>query len=249
MKTLDFVVVIPARLKSYRLPNKPLVKILGKEMILRTIDRCKLEVDKKFIYVATDSIKLKNFLKKNNFLNVILTSNKNKTGTDRIFDFSKTIKAKRYINVQGDEPIVNPKDIRKIIEISKKNNNFVYNGYAKVINDKFSISKNIPKLALDKNKNLLYMSRSEIPSSFRTKNKYFLKQICIYSFPRKILQKVFKYNTKSNLESFEDIEILRFLEAGYKVKMIKLSGKSMAVDVPDDIKKVEAILRRNEKFS
>ena len=244
---LDFVVVIPARLKSFRLPNKPLIKILGKEMILRTIDRCKLSVSQKFIYVATDSIKLKKFLKKNNFLNVILTSNRNKTGTDRIFEFSNKIKAKRYINVQGDEPIVNPKDIRKIIQISKKNNKFVYNGYAKVINDKSSLSKNIPKLVLDKNKDLLYMSRSEIPSSFRTKNKYFLKQICIYSFPRKILQKVFRQNSKSNLENFEDIEILRFLEAGYKVKMVKLSGKSMAVDVYDDIKKVETILKKNEK--
>ena len=246
---LDFVLVIPARVKSLRLPNKPLIKILGKEMILRTIDRCKLSVSQKLIYVVTDSIKLKNFLKKNNFLNVILTSNRNKTGTDRIYEFSKTIKAKRYINVQGDEPIVNPKDIRKIIQISKKNNDFVCNGYAKVINNKSSLSKNIPKLALDKNKNLLYMSRSEIPSSFRTKNKYFLKQICIYSFPRKILQKVFRNNSKSNFESFEDIEILRFLEAGYKVKMIKLSGKSMSVDVPDDIKKVEAILKKNEKSS
>ena len=119
MKTFDFVVVIPARLKSFRLPNKPLVKILGKEMILRTIDRCKLIIDKKFLYVATDSLKLKNFLNKNNFYNVVLTSTKNKTGTDRIFEFSKTIKAKRYINVQ-DEPIVNPKDIKKIIDISKK---------------------------------------------------------------------------------------------------------------------------------
>ena len=127
---LDLVVVMPARLKSFRLPNKPLIKILGKEMILRSIDRCKLCVRQKYIYVATDSIKLKNFLKKNNFTNVILTSSRNKTGTDRIFEFSKAIKAKRYINVQGDEPIVNPNDIRKIIEISKKNNEHIYNGYA-----------------------------------------------------------------------------------------------------------------------
>ena len=243
MKTLDFVVVIPARLKSYRLPNKPLVKILGKEMILRTIDRCKLSVDEKLIYVATDSLKLKNFLNKNNFFNVVLTSVKNKTGTDRIFDFSKTIKAKRYINVQGDEPIVNPTDIKKIIDISKKNIENIYNGYAKVINNKSSISKNIPKLVLDQNNNLVYMSRSEIPSSFRKKNKYFLKQICIYSFPRKILQKVFRYNKKTYLESFEDIEILRFLELGFKVKMIKMSNKSLAVDNNEDLEKAKIYLK------
>ena len=68
---LDFVIVIPARLKSSRLPNKPLIKILGKEMILRTIERCKLSVNQKLIYVATDSNKIKKFLHKKNFKNVI----------------------------------------------------------------------------------------------------------------------------------------------------------------------------------
>tara|TARA_Y100000590_G_C15461056_1_gene916489 strand:+ start:114 stop:845 length:732 start_codon:yes stop_codon:yes gene_type:complete len=241
---LDFVIVIPARLKSSRLPNKPLIKILGKEMILRTIERCKLSVSKKLIYVATDSNKIKKFLLKKNFRNVILTSKKNKTGTDRIYEFSKFIKAKRYINVQGDEPIVNPHDINKIINFSKKNNSFVLNGYAKVKTDKSFQNKNIPKVVLDRYKNLLYISRSDIPSNFKNNNKSVLKQICIYSYPRNILHKVFKLNKKTELEKIEDIEILRFLESGFKVKMLKMSGKSMAVDVRSDISSVESILKK-----
>ncbi len=241
---LDFVIVIPARLKSSRLPNKPLIKILGKEMILRTIERCKLSVSQKLIYVATDSIKIKKFLYKKNFKNVVITSKKNKTGTDRIYEFSKIIKAKRYINVQGDEPIVNPSDINKIINVSKKNNLFVLNGYAKVKTNKSISNKNIPKVVLDNYENLLYISRSNIPSNFKKNNKNILKQICIYSYPRNILHKVFKLNKKTKLEKLEDIEILRFLESGYKVKMLKMSGKSMAVDVRSDIPKVESILKK-----
>ncbi len=243
---LDFVIVIPARLKSSRLPNKPLIKILGKEMILRTIDRCKLSISQRLIYVATDSVKIKKFLYKKNFRNVILTSKKNKTGTDRIYEFSKIIKAKRYINVQGDEPIVNPKDIKKIIDFSSKNKSIIYNGYASVKKNKSTSSSNIPKVVLDKYNNLLYITRSDVPSNFKYKNKYLLKQICIYSLPRQILHKVFKFNKKSELEKMEDIEILRFLESGYKVKMLKMSGKSMAVDVPQDVNKVEKILRKNK---
>jgi len=244
---LDFVIVIPARLKSSRLPNKPLIKILGKEMILRTIERCKLSVSQKLIYVATDSAKIKKFLYRKNFKNVILTSKKNKTGTDRIYEFSKIIKANRYINVQGDEPIVNPKDINKIINCSKKDNSFIYNGYAIVKNKKLISNKNIPKVVLDMHDNLLYISRSDIPSNFKKNNNNILKQICIYSYPRNILNKVFKLNKKTKLEKIEDIEILRFLECGYKVKMLKMSGKSMAVDVRSDVYKVESILKKNEK--
>jgi len=244
---LDYVIVIPARLKSSRLPNKPLIKICGREMILRTVDRCKLSIDENLIYILTDSKKLKKFLNDNNCKNVVLTSSKNKTGTDRIYEFSKHIKAKRYINVQGDEPIVNPKDILKIINASEKNKAIVYNGYSIVKNTNKVQNKNLPKVVFDKFKNLLYMSRSDIPSNFKAQKTFYLKQICIYSYPRNVLQKVFNSNRKTYLEKFEDIEILRFLESGVKVKMVKMSGKSMSVDVKKDIYKVERILKKKHE--
>lgn len=242
-----YVIVIPARLKSSRLPNKPLIKILGREMILRTIDQCRKVTNKKIIYVATDSIRLRDFLIKNKFYNVIITSSKCKTGTDRIYEFSKKIVSKYYINVQGDEPLVNPYDIKKIIKQIKlkSSKNKVINGYAEITKERDYKNSNIPKVVFSSDKKLLYMSRSNIPSSFKKKAKMF-KQICIYAFPKKILQKVFKKNIKSNLESYEDIEILRFLEKNIDIKMIKLSGSSMSVDVPRDIKEVEKILKKNE---
>ena len=243
-----FVIVIPARLQSSRLKNKPLIKINNKEMILRTIDQCKKATNIKNIFVCTDSQKLKNFLSRNNFNNTIVTSEKCKTGTDRIYQFSKKINAKNYINVQGDEPIVNPYDIKKIIKYSLDNPDVVVKGYSKITKNRDYQNKNIPKVVISKNKFLLYMSRNNIPSNFKNIKRNLFKQICIYSFPKKILNKVFRSNTKGDLESNEDIEILRFIENDFKVKMILLSGISMSVDVKEDVREVEKIIKKNEKF-
>ena len=217
-------------------------------MILRTIDQCKKATNIKNIFVCTDSQKLKSFLSRNNFNNTIVTSKKCKTGTDRIYQFSKKINAKNYINVQGDEPIVNPYDIKKIIKYSLSNPDVVVNGYSKITKNRDYQNKNIPKVVISKNKFLLYMSRNNIPSNFKNIKRNFFKQICIYSFPKKILNKVFRSNTKGDLESNEDIEILRFIENDFKVKMILLSGISMSVDVKEDVREVEKIIKKNEKF-
>ena len=243
-----FVIVIPARLQSSRLKNKPLIKINNKEMILRTIDQCKKATNIKNIFVCTDSQKLKNFLSRNNFNNTIVTSEKCKTGTDRIYQFSKKINAKNYINVQGDEPIVNPYDIKKIIKYSLDNPEVVVNGYSKITKNRDYQNKNIPKVVISKNKFLLYMSRNNIPSNFKNIKRNLFKQICIYSFPNKILNKVFSSNTKGDLETNEDIEIQRIIENDFKVKMILLSGISMSVDVKEDVREVEKIIKKNEKF-
>ena len=127
-------------------------------MILRTIDQCKKATNIKNIFVCTDSQKLKSFLSRNNFNNTIVTSKKCKTGTDRIYQFSKKINAKNYINVQGDEPIVNPYDIKKIIKYSLSNPDVVVNGYSINLN-KIKLSKSLYiKVVISKNKflNILY---------------------------------------------------------------------------------------------
>ena len=122
------------------------------------------------------------------------------------------------------------------------------NGYSKITKNRDYQNKNIPKVVISKNKFLLYMSRNNIPSNFKNIKRNLFKQICIYSFPKKILNKVFRSNTKGDLESNEDIEILRFIENDFKVKMILLSGISMSVDVKEDVREVEKIIKKNEKF-
>jgi len=229
------ICVIPARFNSKRFPGKPLIKILGIPMLLRTYNQCLKVVNREKIFVATDDDRIKKLCIKNN-INFVITSKKCLTGTDRIVELSKKLKYKNYINIQGDEPILNPNDLKKIIISTLNNPNLVYAGFCKI--DNFSDYRNfsIPKLVFNKNRYLIYTSRAPIPSN--KKNIFYLgyRQVCLYSYPLKLLQKLNK--KKSLIENLEDLELLRFLDSNIKVKMIKMSTKSISVDSPKDIKKV-----------
>lgn len=241
MKT---VILIPARFKSSRFPGKPLAKILGKEMIIRVLEICNKLFDKKKIFVATDDLKIKDFVIKNKF-NVVLTSKKCLTGTDRIAQASKRINSDIFINVQGDEPLISPRDIKKIIKAKKKYPNAVICGYTKLKNNENANNKNIPKVVINQKSDLIYISRSPIPGQKNNKrNLKYLKQVCIYAFNKKELNKFYNFGKKSDLEKIEDIEILRFFEIGIPIKMILLSKSSIAVDVKTDIKNVEKYLQK-----
>ena len=246
-KNFNFVIVIPARLKSSRFPGKPLAKICGKPMIFHVWKRCVGAVDKKLVFVATDNIKIVNVCKKFG-IQTVMTSAKCKTGTDRMYDFSKKINSKIYINIQGDEPLIKPKDIKKVIKYSlkSKNKNLILNGMCKVTNYKDAYKSQLPKVVFNKKKELLYMSRASIPNNKKLDNKFFYKQVCIYSIPKKLL-KIFGKNKKTYFENIEDIEIIRFLELGFKVKMTELSD-TISVDFLSDIKKVEKILSKNKSI-
>ena len=117
---MKFIVVIPARYKSKRLPGKPLVKIGGLPMIVRTYNQCKKVVKNDQIIVATDSVKIKKVCDEYK-INSLITSSKCLTGTDRVAEVAKKINCNFYINVQGDEPFFNPYDLKKLINIAKKN--------------------------------------------------------------------------------------------------------------------------------
>ena len=237
----NFLIVIPARYKSSRLPGKPLIKIMGVPMLIRTYTQCRKVTSKKNIIIATDDKRISNLCLKNK-IPFIKTSKKCLTGTDRVAEVAKKKKAKIYINVQGDEPVFNPKDLRKIIDHSKKNTNKILNGFTKIIDKKQFLSSNIPKVVFRNDGRLLYMSRAAIPI---TKKKKFVKawrQVCIYSYPYKALMAFSSNKKKTKLERIEDCELIRFLELGYDVKMISMSNKSISVDTKEDLIKVNKIL-------
>ena len=179
--------------------------------------------------------------KKENF-KVMMTSRNCLTGTDRVAEVAKKINSKIYINVQGDEPLVNPRDIKKIISQKIKYPNHIICGFAKIRNFENPASKNIPKVVMNKNNELVYISRALVPSSKKKSKIQFYKQVCIYAFNKMELAKFSSMKKKSALEKLEDIEILRFFDLGIKIKMVKLSSKTLAVDVKSDIKKVEKFL-------
>ena len=240
----DTCIIIPARFKSSRFPGKPLVDLLEKPMIIRVAELACKVIDKKDLYIATDDNRIRKEVIRNGY-KCIKTEKEALTGTDRVALVSEKLNYKFFINIQGDEPLIKPKDIQNCIALKHKFPDYIINGYCFIGKNEDPISKNIPKLVTDKDDNLIYISRSLIPSNkndeFIQKRKY-KKQVCIYCFTKYELKSFLNFGKKSYLEQVEDIEILRFLELGMKVKMVKCQDGSLAVDIPSDVKKVEKAL-------
>lgn len=242
---MKVVIVIPARMRSTRFPEKPIKEILGVPMVIRVAKICEEILKRKHIYIATDSKKIINLANENNFKSII-TSKSNLTGTDRVAEVATKIRGNIFINVQGDEPLISSKDIKKVINAKIKNKNKVICGYSKLGKNEDSKSNSIPKVVMNEKNELIYISRSPIPGS-KKKIKEYNKQVCIYAFNKSELKLFKNFNRKGNLEAIEDIEILRFFELKKKVLMVKTNGNSIAVDYPKDIRKVERIIIHNEK--
>lgn len=231
------IIVIPARMQSTRLPGKPLIEILGKSLIQRTYDQCLKVFPKERIYVATDHKQIQSHCQKRD-MQVVMTSRSCLTGTDRVAEVSKMIDADYYINVQGDEPLMNPKDIEALQSAIDKYKGEIINGYAPLNDEESYRNLTIPKLVFRPDGRLLYMSRQPIPGNKSGRFEQSWRQVCIYAYPKSALRDFMAYGKKTPLELMEDLEILRFLELDYEIRMIPLSNESIAVDVPEDIQKV-----------
>ena len=215
-------------------------------MIIWVAEKCEKVLGKKLVYVATDDERIHSKVKEFDF-QTIPTSKNCLTGTDRVAEASELLNADIYINVQGDEPLIEPEDIKKVIDEKLKYPDHVICGYNEVLRTENPLNKNIPKVVLNENNELIYISRSLVPGSknenLPNKNSYF-KQVCIYAFNKKELGNFCSFKKKSKLEAFEDIEILRFFEIGTKIRMVKTSSGSLAVDEKKDIKKIEKFLKK-----
>lgn len=236
-----FSIIVPVRFYSSRFPGKPLKKIKSIPLMIWVGKKCQGVTRKKNIFFVTDNKKIFETAKKFNFSS-IMTSKKCLTGTDRVAAASKFIKKKIIVNVQGDEPLVSSSDIKKIIKKKMQYPNHVICGYNVINGDPKNID--IPKVVFNKNKDLLYISRSLIPGMKNKRKITYYRQVCVYAFNHNEL-KVFSSNKKKTyLEKLEDIEILRFLELNIPIKMVKLSSKNfLAVDRPEHIKLIENYLR------
>ena len=240
------VVIIPARYKSSRFPGKPLVSLLGKPMILWVAELSAEAMGKESVFIATEDERIARVVEEAGFRSV-MTSEDALTGTDRLAEAAAQIEADIYLNVQGDEPLLNPTDIRKILSIKHQYPNDIINGYCKVGSNEDPHSINIPKVIFTEDGQMVYMSRQPIPGYKDSKNApgVYYKQVCIYAFSHDDLLRYGAYGRKSVLELSEDIEILRFLEWGATIRMIETSSGSLAVDVPDDVPVVEAALKKH----
>ena len=177
----------------------------------------------------------------------LITSKKCLTGTDRVAEVAKKIKADLYINVQGDEPVFNSIDLKKLIKNAISNKTEVLLGYCEIKKKSDYFNKKIPKVVFDNKEYLMYSSRSPIPAGKKNKFTKAWKGVWAYSFPRDKLLKFSKRHKKTFLEKSEDIEILRFIELGIDVKMIKMSDQSKPIDVKSDVKEVLRIIKKNDR--
>jgi len=244
----NFVVVIPARFASTRFPGKALADLGGTSVL----HRCFLQVQKVVpvadIYVATDDQRIVAECKTHG-MQWVMTSSECLTGTDRVAEVAMGISAKWYINVQGDEPFLDPNGLLSVINsaLASSSEVAVVNAYAPIDSEAEFRSATVPKVVATAAGKLLYISRAAIPTN---KSLGFLganRQVGLYAFRLPALAAFARVSTKTPIESVEDIEILRFLELGYEVSMVEVPRGGIAIDTPEDLVAARQYLARSSK--
>ena len=228
------MIIIPARLSSSRLPNKVLAEINNKPMIIWCAEVAS-KVDE--VCIATDSKEVVDIAKKYGF-NAVMTDKNHKSGSDRIKEASDILGLKEedlVINMQGDEPFLEPEILEKVKEKLKeiKSRDFVMVSCYKEIDELHAEDPNLVKVILDKNSDAIYFSRSKIPYNRDNNPHQYFGHIGIYGFNKKSLDEFVKM--KGNLEHIEKLEQLRVIENGKKIAMIKVDTKSFGIDTMDDL--------------
>lgn len=240
---MNILGIIPARYGSTRFEGKPLALINGKMMIQRVYEQTKKADRLTEVVVATDDERIYNavvgFGGK-----AVMTSTKHKSGTDRCFEVVDKIGNgfDAVINIQGDEPYINPQEINQIAELISDKDTQLASLCKPVYDEEELMSPNAVKVVFDKNGKALYFSRFAIPYLRNQIERTFYKHIGIYAYKCDVLKKVAAL-PQSGLELAESLEQLRWLENGYTVRMGVTEFESFSVDVPDDIVKIEKIFK------
>ncbi|MCP2519223.1 3-deoxy-manno-octulosonate cytidylyltransferase [Candidatus Aminicenantes bacterium AC-335-A11] len=234
--------IIPVRYDSKRFPGKPLAKILGKTMIQHVYEKVIQTELLEEVIVATDSFLIEEEVKKFKG-KVIMTSPKHRTGTERVAEVAEKMNFDIVINVQGDEPLIEPESLNELVRLIQKENVQMATLIEKETDLSLLNDPNVVKVVVDKNNYVIYFSRAPIP--FRVKN-FFYRHVGVYGFQKKFLMEFVNY-PPSFLEQTEGLEQLRALENGVKIKAIFSNSYTWGVDTKEDLEKVIKYLegRRN----
>jgi 3-deoxy-manno-octulosonate cytidylyltransferase (CMP-KDO synthetase) len=242
---MSIVGIIPARFKSTRFPGKPLADINGKPMIWHVYKQSKQAELLDDLYVATEDHRILNTCKELN-IKAILTSDLHSTGTDRVAECARTIDADYYVNIQGDEPMIDPCAIDMVARslISEGDNNVMAsNAFIPLLNPSDVIDTNIVKVVMSRSNIAMTYSRAPIPYPKEAYATYF-KQIGLYAFTKEGIR-LFDKTAPSNLEKIEGIEMLRLLENGCRVKMVEVHCETISVDTESDLIRVQNLMERS----
>lgn len=254
----NVIAVIPARLFSTRLPNKLLLPLNGKPLILHTLERAKKAKNISRVIVATDSEEILQIIQANGN-EAVLTDKNHQSGSDRIAEVAENLSENSIIvNVQGDEPLIPPKTIETAVEGILNDETVDIATTCEPIDEIADVlSPDVVKVVTDKNDFALYFSRSPIPFPREAVKEYgslqnalrgekdliklYRKHTGLYVYRREFLLKYTKFE-QTNLEKCEMLEQLRALENGAKIKVVEVNESSIGVDTQEDFERVKKIL-------
>jgi 3-deoxy-manno-octulosonate cytidylyltransferase (CMP-KDO synthetase) len=239
------LVVIPARYDSSRFPGKPLAPIAGKPMIQHVVERARKAQRVSRVIVATDDDRIRAAVESFGG-EAAMTRRDHRSGTERIAEVAARVPAEIYVNVQGDEPLISPDVIdASVAEILAAEEVQVSTLCVPIAQPAEIMDPNIVKVVLDFDGNALYFSRAPIPwvrdAAQPVAARHF-KHIGIYAFRREALLE-FPALPPGELERLEQLEQLRWLENGYRIRVGECEYQGVAVDVPGDVARVEEMLR------
>jgi 3-deoxy-manno-octulosonate cytidylyltransferase (CMP-KDO synthetase) len=245
MDPSQVVIVIPARYGSTRLPAKPLVPLAGKPMIERVYERAKLAKSAGRVIVATDDDRIMKAVQEFGG-EARMTRTDHRTGTERIAEVAAHVDGQVFVNVQGDEPLLDPAAVDAAVTALLGEPAAAIATVAVPIRTPADImDPNIVKTVLDFEDNALYFSRAPIPwvrdSAHKTHARH-LKHLGLYVFQRDAL---LEYPTlpQGELERLEQLEQLRWMENGWKIRVAEVEHDAVSVDVPEDVERVEKLLQ------
>lgn len=238
--------MIPSRMNSTRFPGKALALILGKPMIYWVYKSASKVKKLDEIFVATSDKEIEECCNKYNIPCICNETNET-TAAQKIAIESDNLDGDIYINIQGDEPLIDPGAIESIIDVMLNDESLEYVGLkSKITNEEEFYDRNVVKVVADNDNFAMYFSRSPIPYEFEYGKAY--RVMGLYGYTKEFLQN-FMNSEKSDLEKLEHgIEMLRVMEKGHKIKLIDTNYKSIGVDLKEHIKEVEKIMLENGKY-
>jgi len=232
--------IIPARFGSSRFPGKPLIDIKGKTMIQRVYEGASRCEELSRVIVATDDERIYTHVQSFGG-EVMMTSNLHGSGTERCAEVAAHFpEMEIVVNIQGDEPLVNPSQLSQLIQVFQHENVEIATLVSPKIDSTELNNPNRIKVVIDHEQNALFFSRSRIPSGMFSSNYIALKHIGLYAFQNVVLGKLVSLPA-TELEKSESLEQLRWLYYSYKIKTIETLIETPNIDTPEDL---EAVLKR-----
>ena len=244
---MKIIGVIPARYKSSRFPGKPLTDICGRPMIYWVYQQAKKVKEFYEVYVATDDERIREICEAHD-MKVIMTSDQHQTGSDRVAEVAQKVEGDLFVNVQGDEPVIDPEMIRQVISLFTEDESVYFGSLKKEITDPEEIrASSTVKVVTDDNGDAMYFSRSVVPSNLKDGSlARVFSHVGIYAYKKEFLLK-FAAMEQTELELGEGIEPLRAMQRGYKIRLKETEYTSIGVDLPEHVAQVEKIIGRENK--